>query len=536
MEKDTQKIESIEGVETEETIETEETVEIEETVETEEVLEVEEESESEDEEESEEGLEDLKEEIITEEKSEPIKTKKSVGKKIAIAFGIVVAIILVAYLIMAAFFTKYFFYGTQIDGLDYSFKTVDDVEDYQESIVDSYKLTLVTIDGNEEVITSDAIDLEYVEQNLVSAIIESQNPLMWPEMYFTTYVYTTTIEVEYDEEDMQVTIDSLACMDEDNMIDPIDAYASFEGDEYVAISYELGTVIERDIFEVAIGEAVLALETELNLEEANCYALPEVTEASTELLDLVENLNTMLQGTITYSEGEVIDEETLSTWIIIGEDNELSFDDEKITEFVSELADKYNTVGTTRTFTAADGDTAEVSGGTYGWTVDESAEIEQIKLDIASGEAVEREISYSKEAISHGEMDWGNTYTEIDLTDQKVYYILDGEVVVEGSIVTGDVDGGNATPQGVYPLSYKTTNAVLRGTQYADGTYAYESPVSYWMPFNGGIGMHDASWRSEFGGTIYQTSGSHGCVNMTYSTAQAIYSYISSGDPIICHY
>ena len=69
----------------------------------------------------------------------------------------------------------------------------------------------------------------------------------------------------------------------------------------------------------------------------------------------------------------------------------------------------------------------------------------------------------------------------------------------------------------------------------ADGTYEYESHVDYWMPFNGGIGFHDASWRSKFGGTIYQYSGSHGCINLPVDKAKLLYEKVYKGMPVLCH-
>lgn len=94
--------------------------------------------------------------------------------------------------------------------------------------------------------------------------------------------------------------------------------------------------------------------------------------------------------------------------------------------------------------------------------------------------------------------------------------------------VSGDPTHGNQTSTGVYSLKYKERNATLKGEDYA-------TPVSFWMPFNDGQGMHDATWRSSFGGSIYMGSGSHGCVNLPYSAAASIYENISSGDPVIVY-
>ena len=101
--------------------------------------------------------------------------------------------------------------------------------------------------------------------------------------------------------------------------------------------------------------------------------------------------------------------------------------------------------------------------------------------------------------------------------------------MTHGPIVTGNVKAGNSTPSGIYILKYKQRDTILRGADYA-------SPVTFWMPFNGGIGIHDASWRSTFGGDIYKTNGSHGCINCPYYLAKDIFNNISLGTPIICYY
>ena len=90
-----------------------------------------------------------------------------------------------------------------------------------------------------------------------------------------------------------------------------------------------------------------------------------------------------------------------------------------------------------------------------------------------------------------------------------------------------------ATPEGMYAIRFKQTNRVLTGYN-KDGSVSYRSPVKYWMPFNGGIGLHDANWRSKFGGMIYQTNGSHGCINLPPKVAAQVYENAYKGIPIIC--
>jgi len=187
--------------------------------------------------------------------------------------------------------------------------------------------------------------------------------------------------------------------------------------------------------------------------------------------------------------------------------------------------------------TTANGKTVEVKGGDYGWKINQDKEYTTLVGNITAGETISREPVYSQHGADHGDdNDYGNTYAEVDLSSQYMWFIKDGTVVLESGIVTGNPNKGYATPQGSYTLTYKTRNAVLKGALRADGTREYETPVSFWMPFNGGIGFHDATWQSSFGGSRYLSNGSHGCVNLPYSVAEQLYSLIQDDTPIILHY
>ena len=81
----------------------------------------------------------------------------------------------------------------------------------------------------------------------------------------------------------------------------------------------------------------------------------------------------------------------------------------------------------------------------------------------------------------------------------------------------------------VYKIVYKQRNATLVGE-------GYSSPVSYFMPFAYNIGIHDASWRDTFGGTIYKTSGSHGCINVPPAFAEQLFNAVDKGTPVVAYY
>lgn len=123
----------------------------------------------------------------------------------------------------------------------------------------------------------------------------------------------------------------------------------------------------------------------------------------------------------------------------------------------------------------------------------------------------------------------GPLYVDISLEKQRVRLFSEGQLILESPCVTGNVRRGDATPPGTFKINYKQRNRILRGEKLPDGSYSYESPVSFWMPFNGGIGLHDATWRGSFGGEIYRNSGSHGCINMPYEKAKELYEKVDAG-------
>ena len=142
---------------------------------------------------------------------------------------------------------------------------------------------------------------------------------------------------------------------------------------------------------------------------------------------------------------------------------------------------------------------------------------------------MEREPEYTYRGYQKGQDDMGDSYVEINLSAQHLYLWMDGEVILETDFVSGNMSNGNATPPGLFGLTYKQKDAVLRGANYT-------TPVKYWMPFNGNVGMHDASWRKSFGGDIYLENGSHGCINLPVKMAEEIYGYMEKRFPIVCYY
>lgn len=227
----------------------------------------------------------------------------------------------------------------------------------------------------------------------------------------------------------------------------------------------------------------------------------------------------------------------ISEWLTVDDKMQASFDTDKVKEYLRGIGKKYDTKGTKRSITTPDGKKTTVTGGTYGWEVDEAKELELLTADIKAGKETKREPAYVQKAASREEQDWGTTYIEVDLTTQHMWLIVDGGVVFSTDIVTGKPTPEKETPQGVYDILEKKRNKTLRGDRQTDGSYEYETPVSYWMRVTWtGIGFHDATWQSAFGGELYKTKGSHGCINMSLKDAGTLYDKIDLGYPVVMHY
>lgn len=226
---------------------------------------------------------------------------------------------------------------------------------------------------------------------------------------------------------------------------------------------------------------------------------------------------------------ETLTSDDLSSWMTETEEHELILDDTQFTAYVEKLAEKYNTKGHPRTFVTSGGSEITLYKGTYGWEMDvaeTAAAIEEASKQ--SGRVTIEPVWNQKAASLERGSDIGDSYVEVSLTEQKVWLYIDGEQILETDCVSGTYGTSRQTPGGVYFIYYRQSPAVLRGGDY-------ESPVQYWMAYNGGIGLHDANWRSTFGGDIYLSNGSHGCVNLPTDAARTIYENTKYGFPVVSY-
>ncbi len=445
-----------------------------------------------------------------------------------------------AYFAIGVHYSTHFFRQTSINGVDVSECTAAEAQERIAREADAYRLVLTgrNLAGGEadqETIQGSSFDYHFVFDGEVEALLAEQSPYLWLPVYFAgERRLSVDTAAAYDEEKLDAAVASLKCMQTNQMVAPENAYlARLEDGSYEIVPETMGTRLDPDRTEEAVRTAVDDARKSLNLETADCYAEAEVTARDPALIKERDLRNHYASMVINYyMSGDVVvtlNSSTFMEWFSFDGEDTVDFDYASVQAWVNELADTYDTIGTREPFETSHQLTVEVEAVTYGWQMDREAETEALYHLLLSGETEGRSPVWLESAYTRGQNDVGDTYVEVDYTNQHMWYYKEGKLLVETPVVTGNVSAGNGSPEGMYSIFMKERNATLEGE-------GYQTPVNYWMPFFGNVGIHDAdSWRSSYGGTIYQSGGSHGCINTPTAQAAAIYEEIEVGTPVICY-
>lgn len=457
--------------------------------------------------------------------------KKFIGKYLPAA--LIISFIAAVFIFLSLFFHTHFYPGTVINGIDISFQTAEAADKKLADRTAAYFLVLKERGNVTERIYGYEIGLKPDKRYGGAALKKEQNRIFWLISLFSRDSLRPGNAFTCDEDLLKMRFDELSCTDESRVIEPVNASLVYSNGAYNIVKEVYGNKVNETLLYYGIRYAVSNGKPDLDLEQLKCYVDPTVKADSRKLNDTKATVERYIASRITYVGGSGggihVDADKIGEWIGFEKDLDVTFDTEKIRGFLKDLATCYDTVGKVRKFVTTSGRTIEIGGGDYGWKVDIKKETEELLKDIMRGSAVSKEPRYSQKGVLPGLNDIGSTYVEIDLTNQHLWFYADGELKTGGATVTGNVAGGYRTPEGIYSLKYKVRNAVLKGPNY-------RASVSYWMPFYGDIGIHDASWRTDFGRDIYLARGSHGCINVQLYLAKALYNDISVGTPIICYY
>lgn len=306
---------------------------------------------------------------------------------------------------------------------------------------------------------------------------------------------------------------------------------------YQLTPHEEGLKTNPEAVAAALRDAICALTPQQTLKDVSEVLLPVHSADDPQLQTVLEQLNKMTGIELTYDfqsgsgnnsvAAHRIPAEKLRSFVDLGEDGFTpTINTETIDAYVAELAEEYNVEGKTGSFKTTGGSTLNMTVSYEGRLVDNTALSQDIVTCMIEGISENRPVPYQSGGVM--DMPYGGTYIEVNLTAQHLWFYKNGECLVSTDLVSGMVGAGMNTPTGIYSIYAKATNTYLVGEDY-------RSYVNYWMPFTGGYGLHDATWRSSFGGSIYLYDGSHGCVNLPLSAAKTLYNNSTVGTKVILY-
>lgn len=470
--------------------------------------------------------------------------RRTLKKGIRILIALTCLVIACIYAGVASTYTDKFMPGTRINNIVCDQLTVDEAEALIEEKVEDYSIKLSFREKQSQSIKGSDINYAYVSDGSVNKIMEEQKVYLWLFGYLRKFKHEIGENIQFDEGKLEAQYNKLKNLQPEAQVAPQNAFVNFQNGQFEIVPEVEGTTIDSTVFLPAVKDAISGSKRNLSAEKTkNAYLRPEIYKDHPPLAVERDELNALGTPSITYKlpQGdEVLDGNTTRTWLVRDEQGHYTKDeevfDERLIEYVATLADRTDTVGKDRPFTMTGGRQITVGGGSYGWKINQNEEIAMLRQNIANNEQTQREPIYTTREVTTENNGFGSTYIELNLGDQHLYYYVNGQLAAETDFVSGRMTKSRYTPPGIFTMYYKQQDRVLRGSQRPDGTYEYESYVKYWMPFNRGIGLHDASWRGRFGGDIYRYSGSHGCINMPRPIAEQIYGMITKDIPIICFY
>lgn len=452
------------------------------------------------------------------------------------------------YLLLAQYYQQRFMLNTWINGVYCTGKNVEEVNKELLNLSEAPFLSITDKSGREYRISTNEFNYTVDFKDDLQKILDKQNIYQWPKSILIQNRIELIPHISLKCDALQEYVKGLDFFKEDYKTSG-EVKISLTDEGYVLMN----TLRERIDAERLFGylDGLFADETYLLngytegiyavcVDDADCYMEITLNEEQQKTMDKWMAVQSYIHNGIIYDMGDQmlsLSGKIASSFIQTDEQGEILFDennkpiinDRSIETFINSLADEYNTWKGELIFQSTTGEEKVVPYVNYGTQIDVKKEIVYLKQAFREKRIEVHVPAYVHEGYVRGKNDIGDTYIEVDMGNQKLYAYLDGQLLVDTDIVTGNMKNRTSTPEGVVYVYAKQRNRTLRGPGYA-------AFVKYWMPVKGGIGLHDANWRSKFGGEIYKKNGSHGCINIPRSVMQEIYENFEIGTPVIMFY
>ncbi|MDO4619822.1 MAG: L,D-transpeptidase family protein [Lachnospiraceae bacterium] len=433
--------------------------------------------------------------------------------------------------------TGVFLPNTSINGLDVSLMEPDPIDQDVTAVTTDQVLTIQTLDGEETIAYAD-IDYHMEWAATAASIQKLQNHLLWPLSFFQKSEIAVDASYTYSEDKLKAAVNSLDCISGENIKAPRDASVKKRKKGYVLSKSDDGNTLDQDAVQTLIQGAIESGSSNVNLDESGCYlkaAVQTDDEALQKAWKAVDKVQSLVITLDLYGSSIVLDKSVFLDWIVFNREEGYAYVSEKsIGEYVNKLAEKLDTYKKERQFKTHAGDTITIGGSDndiYGFILQKEDTKKALLTAFEDGESTTVEAIWDRTGnkITPEGDDIQNTYIEISIDQQMMWYIKDGNVEIETPVVTGKYsEKKRRTPTGVFQLLGRLQDY----TMTAYGT----SHTNFAMPINhDGIYIHDSSWRDYYGGEIYLDNGSHGCINTPYNAAKAIYYSVDTNTPVIIY-
>ncbi len=468
-----------------------------------------------------------------------------------VVFGTLVALLVLCgiYAGVALYFHGHFLPNTKVNGEEVSGMAVGDLADMISEIGESYSIHVSGL-GIDHTISAADIDFVYDGEAYAKQAQDQIPNWAWLLEIANTHDITVNEATTYSAEKLDLILNNLVGEANKGATPPTNASMAYDatGQQFVPVSEALGTEIELQSVIDTANEAVMMMQTEAVLDDSDLVQ-PTITTEDERITSGVNHANTLLNSNFTMriagNDVMGIEKDLMASWLYLDANCNLEVNPELVKAWTQgPLSEFLDTIGSKRTYTRPDGKVIDVEGGygdsAYGWLLDGEALANELVVRLKDINVEPFEIPMKKSAAvwtPHGQ-EWPARYIDVDLSEQYVrMYDESSNLIWEAPCVSGNPVYGGGTDPGVYYIYDKESPTVLVGLDYdRDGQPDYRTDVTYWMPFDGGEGLHDAGWRGSFGGSIYTYDGSHGCVNLPYYSAQSLYGITVVGDVVVVHW
>lgn len=452
--------------------------------------------------------------------------KSNNRKKLLWIIPILLVVLIAGYAVGGNYYANHFEPKTTINGVDISGMTA---EEAQKTLTDYYNEQSFTLNDNGaewRTIPLTELGVSADTSTQITEELDKQNQWAWGAAFFGKNELTVDA-LSLDQDALNAALTTLQADIEALNADrtPTQDATIIKTEAGFSIQEEVkGNNIDANAVIAAISEAISNGEYTIDLE--NYLQQPGVVSTDASLQEQLTSMNNIAQVQANYTingESFTIPTETIMDWLTFT-DGTPGLDNEKVTAYVTELGNQYNTSSNPTSFNSTRRGTVSVPAGSYSWSIQTEDEVTELTSAILSGVDFTRTPVVAGSTTAESPL-VGNTYVEVDLANQHMWYYRDGALVLETDIVSGKPS--TPTPTGVFYIWNKERNATLKGEDYA-------TPVDYWMPIDWeGVGIHDSNWQSAYGGSRYTSYGSHGCINTPPSVVAQLYNAVSVGTPVI---